>query len=275
MTRLRSLVFNALFLSWSVAMHLVTLPLLLGPPAGVYLMGWIWVRGGQFLLRAVCGLGYRIEGLENLPDHPVVIAAKHQSIWETIAFCHIFDRPIFVLKQELTRIPFYGWYLRRMGMIAIDRSGGASAMRQMVAETKDRLAKGKHVIIFPEGTRTDPGKKRPYHPGVAALYKQVGVPVLPVALDSGHFWPCRTMRQSPGRNTERLLPTMQPGLERRDFMARLEAAIEGASRDLLERAGKPVDNPVNESQDLEAAGLPGESGRTSPERSVDPARGGA
>ena len=275
MTRLRSWAFNAVFLLWSVAMHLVTAPLLLAPGRAIYFMGLIWIRGNLLLLRLICGLDYRIEGLEHFPKQPCIIAAKHQSIWETIAFCHIFDRPIFVLKQELTRIPFYGWYLRRMGMIAIDRSGGASAMRQMVAETKQRLGDGKHVIIFPEGTRTGPGKKRPYHPGVAALYKQVGVPVLPVALDSGLFWPGRTMRQSPGRITVRLLPPLQPGLERRDFMARLEESIEGASRDLLERSGRPVDNPVNESQDIEAGGLPGESGRTSPERSVDPARGGA
>lgn len=275
MTRLRSLAFSAAYLLWSLAMHLATLPFAFGPARAIYFMGLIWVRGNLLLLRVICGLSYRIEGLEHVPKEPCIIAAKHQSIWETFAFCQIFDRPVFVLKQELTRIPVYGWYLRRIGMIAIDRSGGASAMRRMVAETKDRLAQGKHVIIFPEGTRSDPGQKRPYYPGVAALYKQVGVPVLPVALDSGLFWPARTMRQSPGCITVRLLPPLLPGLERRDFMARLEAAIEGASQELQTRAEGSVDNPVNKSQDLEAAGLPGESGRTSPERSVDPARGGA
>lgn len=250
MTRLRSLVFDALFLCWSVAMHLVTLPLLLGPPGGVYLMGWIWVRGGLFLLRAVCGLGYRIEGLENLPDHPVVVAAKHQSIWETIAFCHIFRRPIFVLKHELLRIPFYGWYLRRMGMIAIDREGGATALRRMIAEARQQLDAGKHIVIFPEGTRTRPGQRRPYHPGVAALYKQLGVPVLPVALNSGLFWPARSFRQKPGRITVKMLPPLPPGLDRREFIARLEQSIEDASRSLLPDggqgtvAGEPVDNSV-------------------------------
>ena len=108
MTRLRSLLYNALFLLWSVVMHVISLPLLFGPGTGIYLMGGIWARGCMLLLRAVVGLGYRIEGLENLPDRPVVIAAKHQSIWETLAFCHIFKRPIFILKQELLRIPFYG-----------------------------------------------------------------------------------------------------------------------------------------------------------------------
>ena len=185
MMRLRSLLFNALFLLWSVGMHIISLPLLFGPGAGIYLVGGFWARGCVLLLRAVCGLGYRIEGLENLPDQPVVIAAKHQSIWETLAFCHIFQRPIFVLKQELLRIPFYGWYLKRMGMIAIDRDGGAGALRRMLAEARQTLDAGKHIIIFPEGTRTKPGQRRPYHPGVAALYKQLGVPVLPVALNSG------------------------------------------------------------------------------------------
>ncbi len=250
MTRLRSLLFNAAFLSWSVVMHLITLPLLLGPPGAVYLMGWIWVRGSLVLLRVICGLGYRLEGLENLPDRPVVIAAKHQSIWETLAFCHIFRRPIFVLKQELLRIPFYGWYLKRMGMIAIDREGGAKALRRMMAEARQRLDDGKHIVIFPEGTRTLPGQRRSYHPGVAALYKQLGVPVLPVALDSGLFWPARSFRQKPGRITVKLLPPLPPGLERRAFIARLERAIEDASRallpdqDLRDAAAEPVDKSV-------------------------------
>ncbi len=252
MTRLRSLLFNAVFLAWSVAMHLITLPLLFGPPGAVYLMGWIWVRGSLFLLRAICGLGYRLEGLENLPDHPVVIAAKHQSIWETLAFCHIFRRPIFVLKQELLRIPFYGWYLKRMGMIAIDRDGGAAALRRMMAEARQRLDSGKHIIIFPEGTRTRPGQRRSYHPGVAALYKQLGVPVLPVALNSGLYWPARSFRQKPGRITVKLLPPLPPGLDRREFIARLEQSIEDASRALLPDQGRsegsvqPVDNSVDE-----------------------------
>ena len=250
MTRLRSLLFNAIFLAWSVAMHLITVPFLLGPPGGVYFMGGLWVRASLFLLRWVGGLGYRIEGLENLPDRPVIIAAKHQSMWETIAFCHIFRRPIFVLKQELLRIPFYGWYLERMGMIAIDREGGATALRRMMAEARERLDAGKHIVIFPEGTRTKPGQRRPYHPGVAALYKQLGVPVLPVALNSGLFWPARSFRPRPGRITVRLLPPLPPGLERREFLARLEQAIEDASRSLLpdqgqgDATGGPVDNSV-------------------------------
>ena len=235
MTRLRSLLFNACFLLWSTVMHLVTLPFLLGPPGGVYFMGWTWVRGNLLLLRLVCGLDYRVEGLENLPAEPVVIASKHQSIWETMAFCHIFDRPIFILKKELIRIPFYGWYLKRMGMISIDRDGGAKAMRQMIAEARQSLEDGKHIIIFPEGTRTAPGQRRPYHPGVVALYKQLGRPLLPVALDSGRFWPAKRFRQQPGCITVRLLPALPPGLERRDFMARLEQDIEDASRALLAR----------------------------------------
>ena len=250
MTRLRSLLFNALFLIWSLVMYLIGAPLLVGPAGAIYPMGWVWVRGSLFLLRAVCGLGYRIEGLENLPDRPVVIAAKHQSMWETLAFCHIFRRPIFVLKQELLRIPFYGWYLERMGMIAIDREGGAGALRRMIAEARQRLDAGKHIIIFPEGTRTAPGQRRPYHPGVAALYKQLGVPVLPVALNSGLFWPARSFRQRPGRITVKLLPPLPPGLDRREFLARLEQGIEDASRSLLpDRGGSnapagPVDNSV-------------------------------
>ncbi len=252
MTRLRSLLFNAVFLLWSVVMHLATLPLLFGPGRAIYLMGWIWVRGSLLLLGAICGLRYRVEGWENLPDQPVIIAAKHQSIWETIAFCHVFRRPVFVLKQELLRIPFYGWYLNRTGMIAIDRDGGARALRRMIAEARERLDDGKHIVIFPEGTRTEPGQRRPYHPGVAALYKQLDVPVLPVALNSGLYWPARSFRQRPGVITVRLLPPLPPGLDRREFIARLEQAIEDASRALLpgrphRAAAMPVDNSVGKS----------------------------
>ena len=251
MTRLRSLLYNALFLLWSVGMHVISLPLLLGPGAGIYLVGGIWARGCVLLLRAVCGLGYRIEGLENLPDRPVVIAAKHQSIWETLAFCHIFQKPIFVLKQELLNIPFYGWYLKRMGMIAIDRQGGASALRRMLAEARQTLDAGKHIVIFPEGTRTEPGQRRAYHPGVAALYKQLGVPVLPVALNSGLFWPAKSFRQKPGQITVKLLPPLPPGMDRREFVGRLERAIEDASLALLPDQGcgadKLVDNSVGKS----------------------------
>ena len=137
-----------------------------------------------------------------------------------------------------------------MGMIAIDREGGAGALRRMLAEARQTLEAGKHIIIFPEGTRTEPGQRRPYHPGVAALYKQLGVPVLPVALNSGLFWPARSFRQKPGRITVRLLPPLPPGLGRREFTDRLERAIEDASRSLLpdhgRRVGKPVDNSVGE-----------------------------
>ncbi len=251
MTRLRSLLYNALFLLWSVVMHVISIPLLFGPGKGIYLMGGIWARGCVLLLRAVVGLGYRIEGLENLPDGPVVIASKHQSIWETLAFCQIFQRPIFILKQELLRIPFYGWYLKRMGMIAIDREGGASALRRMLAEARETLDAGKHIIIFPEGTRTQPGQRRAYHPGVAALYKQLGVPVLPVALNSGLFWPAKSFRQKPGQITVKLLPQVPPGLDRRAFIDRLERAIEDASLSLLldQACGvdEAVDNSVGES----------------------------
>ena len=229
MTALRSRLFNLAFFTWSVVMHLVTLPLFPGPPAAIYFMGWIWVNGTLFLLRTICGLSHRVVGEANIPAGAALIAAKHQSIWETLAFVAIFKRPIFIMKKELVSVPFYGWYLHRIGMIAIDRDGGTKAMRQMIAQTRDRLARGQHVIIFPEGTRTQPGEHRSFHPGVAALYRQLDQPVVPVALDSGLFWPGRTFSQRPGVITVEILPPIPPGLERRQFMARLEGDIQGAS----------------------------------------------
>lgn len=241
-------------------MHLVALPLLLGPSRAIYFMGLLWVRGTLGLLRVVAGLSYQVKGLGDLPSKPVIIASKHQSMWETLAFCEIFNRPSFVLKRELLRIPFYGWYLRRMGMVSIDRGGGASAMRKMMADTKHRLASGKHVIIFPEGTRTKPGASGSYHPGVAALYKQLDVPVVPVALNSGCFWPGRSFRQRPGLITVSILPAIPPGLDRRSFMTQLEQSIEDESRKLLAVAGTeiaaptPVDNSVDEAKSRKDVG---------------------
>jgi 1-acyl-sn-glycerol-3-phosphate acyltransferase len=233
MTAFRSLLFNFFFYGWTTLCVVAGLPLLLGPRIWIYYLGRIWVRPVLAALALVCGLGYRVRGRENLPQGPVLIAAKHQSAWDTIVFSVLLWDHSFVLKQELLRIPLFGLFLSRAGLIPVDRRGGSKALRRMVAEARQVAAAGRPIVIFPEGTRVAPDQHRPYQPGVAALYGQLGVPVVPVALNSGLFWRRNSLWKRPGTITLEFLPPIAPGLPRKAFLQRLEAAIEGRSRALL------------------------------------------
>lgn len=229
MQALRSLVFNLLFFAWTAVILLAGLPVLPFGVAAVHAVGRSWVRVTLALLAVVVGLRHRIVGLENLPDGPAIIAAKHQSAWDTLIFALPLRLPAYVLKRELMRIPVFGPYLACAGMIPVDRAGGGAALKQMVAKANAAAAAGRHLLIYPEGTRTAPGERRPYHPGVAALYGQLDLPVVPVALNSGRFWGRRAFIKRPGVITVEFLPPIPPGLTRRAFMAELERRIETAS----------------------------------------------
>ncbi|WP_119303622.1 lysophospholipid acyltransferase family protein [Dongia deserti] len=236
MTLLRSLLFNLFYLLWSAIMHVVSLPLLLAPAAWVWKAAHLWIDGTLFLLRLFCGLGYRELGLEHFPHGPAIIAAKHQSAWETLFLSRRLNHPSFILKRELLSIPLFGWFLRKIGMIAIDRSGRAAALKQMVRDANTAFAQGRQIIIFPEGTRVAPGAHKPYQPGIAALYSQLNVPVVPVALNSGLFWGRKAWTKKPGRILIEYLPAIPPGLDRKSFMAELEARLEPAAKKLLSGA---------------------------------------
>ena len=226
---LRALLFNlVLFLSGAVFLSL-SMPALLMPRRFTILVGDIWFSFLLFALRIICGISHEIRGLENIPDTPCIIAAKHQSAWDTFAFVTFIEDAAYVIKQELTRIPVYGWLLIKAAMVPVDRAAGAKALRNMIRTARSRLADGRHIVIFPEGTRTAPGQRRSYLPGVAALYSQLGVPVVPVALNSGLFWPRRAFLKRPGHIVVELLPPIPSGLPRREFMERLQSAIEDAS----------------------------------------------
>ncbi len=233
MTALRSLLFNVFFYGWTAVCVVIGLPLLLGPRIGIYYLGRAWAHPIIFALRLICGLRHQVRGRENLPVGPVLLAAKHQSAWDTIIFSILLWDHSFVLKQELLRIPLFGLYLSRAGLIPVDRKGGAKALKKMVAEAKAVTAAGRPIVIFPEGTRVAPDQHRPYQPGVAALYGQLEVPVVPVALNSGLFWRRNSFWKQPGCITLEFLPPIPPGLPRKDFLARLATAIEGRSRALL------------------------------------------
>ena len=199
------------------------------------------------MLRVVTGLGYRVEGAENIVAGPVIYASKHQSAWDTMIFPVILKKPAVVLKKELRRIPFYGWYLNKYGCIGIDRSAGAKALRSMVQEARAAIAAGRPIVVFPEGTRTSPGEHGTYLSGVAALYRELEIPVIPVALNSGLFWSRRSYLRRPGTITLRFLPPIPPGLERKSFMERLESEIETAQVQLI---GAAAEIPAEPSEEL-------------------------
>ncbi|GAB2176214.1 lysophospholipid acyltransferase family protein [Dongia sp. agr-C8] len=231
---LRSVLFNLLYGLWSVGMHIVCLPLLFASRRAVQAAGGIWIDGTLWLLKHVAGIDYRVTGTEHLPGTPAIYAAKHQSAWETLFLSRYLDFPAFVLKKELLSIPLFGWFMRKSGMIAVDRKGGASALRRMARQATETLESGRSILIFPEGTRVAPGQTRPYQPGVAALYTQQKVPVVPVALNSGLFWGRRSFLKRPGTILVEILPPIPPGLDRKAFMKELENRIEPAATALFQ-----------------------------------------
>ncbi|MDA0702371.1 MAG: lysophospholipid acyltransferase family protein [Proteobacteria bacterium] len=244
---LRAGLFNLGFFAWTAAVCLFLWPAIPMGRKAMIRCADLWSRGVFALLAGTVGLRHRIEGLDNLPERPAILASKHQSAWDTIAFYRILEAdPVYVLKRELTWIPILGWYLRRIGMVPVDRKGGAAALRRMTAAARAILAQGRRIVIFPEGTRTAPGTRRPYHPGIAALYIASDMPVVPVALNSGQFWPRRGFLKRPGTITLRILPPIQPGLDRRAFVAELEGRIEEACAALTATPGEnSMRNSVN------------------------------
>ncbi|MCX8231075.1 MAG: lysophospholipid acyltransferase family protein [Alphaproteobacteria bacterium] len=232
----RAIAFQLAFWIWSALINLAWLPSLLMSPLATVRGQTIWAKGVMMLLGVLVGIRYEIRGRNNIPAGPVLIAAKHQSAWDTMIFHIIANDPAVVMKAELLKIPIYGWYCRHSRMIPIDRDTGSKAIRAMVDAAKAAAAEARPIIIFPQGTRVAPGVEAPYLPGIAALYRQLGIPVVPVALNSGVFWSRQSIRRKPGTIVLEYLPVIEPGLNRKDFMARLEAAIEPASTRLAETA---------------------------------------
>lgn len=193
----------------------------------------VWAKVMRFGAKWIAGITYEVRGLEHLPDGPIMIAAKHQSVLDTIIPTLFTNMPVYVLKQELLNLPIFGWYCRKAGLIAIDRSGHMSALKAMVAQAKERFEQGRPLIIFPEGTRQMIGAEPDYKPGVAAIYMMLGVPCVPLALNTGVSWPAKGFMRYPGKVVFEFLPVIPPGLKRGPFMELLESRIEEASQALL------------------------------------------
>jgi 1-acyl-sn-glycerol-3-phosphate acyltransferase len=229
MIALRSLLFLLWFLAVTAILSLVFLPVLLLPRGATQWLARVWSRLTFFGLKLFAGIDWEIRGTP--PRGPVLVAAKHMSMWDTLALWLALDAPGVVLKRELLRIPFYGWFLWKGAAIPIDRGAGASALRKMGQAAKAVLAEGRPILIFPEGTRKKPGDAPDYKPGVAGLYGMLGVPCVPVALNSGVYWTGFIKR--PGTIVLEFLPAIPPGLKRSEFMATLESRIETATAALL------------------------------------------
>jgi len=238
---LRSFLYNFIFYTINCPTFIVFSPALLLPKDLFRYVPRTWCLFNTYLLKYVVGLTYRITGKEYISKTPVIYAMKHQSAWETLAMGHILKWPAIVLKKQLMNIPFFGWYLKHTNMIPIDRRAGSKSLRDMVTAGKKVIENNRPILIFPEGTRTLPGHTRKYQAGVYFLYKQLNIPVVPVAHNAGLFWKRRHFYKYPGTITLAFLPPIQPGLSRDAFMSQLETAIETTSQQLIKAGEKKCD----------------------------------
>lgn len=233
----RSLLFNLLFYANLIILMVAALPTFFMPRRAILFMAKTWARTSIWLLRVVCGTRVEWRGLEKLPHGGFVAASKHQSLWETFALLPLFDEPTFILKRELQWIPVFGWFAIKGGMIPIDRRAGAQTIPQMMEHARRALSEGRQIVIFPEGTRRPPHAEPAYKFGVARLYAETGAACVPIALNSGVFWPRRRFLRYPGTIVVQVLDPILPGLSPPEFMRRLQDDIEAATARLLDEAG--------------------------------------
>lgn len=223
MTAVRSFLFDAYIAIMTAIMGVLCLPALADRRVARFVTR-AWARTILGGLAVICGVRYRIEGAENIPDEPVILAANHQSMWETIVLLAVLPRPAMVFKKELLRVPVYGWWANRTG-VPVDRRAGAKALRMLRRETERHIARGDQIVVFPEGTRGPPGGLGALQPGIAGMYLIADKPVTPVVHNSGEFWRYPSGMKTPGVITLRFLPPIPPHLPRRLFMPALEAAL--------------------------------------------------
>ena len=235
MILLRSILWLIVFYAWSLVVGIGMIPLFLAPRRWMVAAMTFWARGVNAMIKSVCGITVDFRGLENLPKGRVLIAAKHQCMFDTMGPFAVLSDFSYVMKKELLVIPFYGWFSLKAGMIVVDREAHAKALRKLVADAKVRMAEAdeRQIVIFPEGHRQDPGAPPDYKPGVAALYRELGVPCVPVATNSGVHWPAHGILRLPGKIVYQFLEPIPPGLRRGEFMRLLEERIETASAALM------------------------------------------
>lgn len=234
-----ALFYPVLYINWAVFLILGSW-LLLGPRRWAMTGLAAHGRATVWLLRVICGTKMEVRSHEKLLPGPVIVAAKHQAAWDTFALISLMRDPALVMKAELLSIPLYGAFCRKFELIPIQRELGPAALRQMAREARSRAAEGREILIFPEGTRKSPGAPPDYKPGIIFLYQDLKLPVCPLALNSGAFWPRHSFLRYPGTIVVEFLDPIPPGLPRHEFMNRLESAIETASGKLLAEASKEL-----------------------------------
>ncbi|MGC9269021.1 lysophospholipid acyltransferase family protein [Acidiphilium sp.] len=220
-----SLLFHLFIIVSAVSAGVVALALNRFAPARLLPFGQAWARLALTMLRVLCGINIVVEGLENLPPGGVILAAQHQSAFDTLVWFTLLGRPSYVMKQELRRLPVIGGLLEPAGQIAIDRTGGARALRLLIEQVRAAGANGRQIIIFPEGTRVAPGQVAQLQPGIVAIARATGLPVLPVATDSGRYWPRDAIRKRPGTIRIKIYPPLAHGLDRIEMLAALHEAF--------------------------------------------------
>jgi 1-acyl-sn-glycerol-3-phosphate acyltransferase len=231
-TAIRSLTYVALFYLWTAVVSVVFTPLLFAPTRWVWIMFRYWGLGVIGLLR-ICGVRVEVRGRQHIPTGAAIVAPKHQCMLDVFAQFTWLPTSVFVMKKELAWIPWFGWYAKKAGAIVIDREGGSKTMRQVIREGTELFKQGRQVVIFPEGTRKAPGAPPEYKPGIAALYRELNVPVYPVATNAGVHWPAHGFLRKRGLIVFEYLEPIPPGLKRAEFMRILEERIEAKSTELL------------------------------------------
>jgi 1-acyl-sn-glycerol-3-phosphate acyltransferase len=225
--------FNVLFYLILFAYFVAALPTLLLPRSGILTVARWWARTNLWLLRAVCAIEVDFRGMEKIPPGPLLVSAKHQSLWETFALLLTLPDPAYIMKRELMWIPLFGWYSWKAAMIPVDRTKGSKALAELDARARAELARNRQIIIFPEGTRRPPGAGPKYKYGVVHLYAEMDVACLPIALNSGLFWPRRSLRRYPGTILVEVLDPIPPGLAKEQFFERLQNDVEAATARLV------------------------------------------
>jgi 1-acyl-sn-glycerol-3-phosphate acyltransferase len=233
---LRSLLFNVLFYLLLAFWVIVGLPTLLMPRWASVAIAQNWGRSSIWLMRVICNTKVEYRGVEKIPTGPLIVAPKHQSMWETFALLQFFPEPLYILKRELKWIPFFGWYLIKTDMIGVVRGAGGRSLIEMARRAGEEVRRGRQLIIFPEGTRTAVDAPPRYKTGVAQVYVDCGVTCLPVAVNSGLFWPRRNFMRYPGTLVVEFLDPLPPGLTRDQFIKQVSTVIDQATNRLVEVA---------------------------------------
>jgi 1-acyl-sn-glycerol-3-phosphate acyltransferase len=244
MLLLRSFAYQIAFYLIMAAILIVTLPFFFFLPhrAAIAVVKF-WTGASMWALRVVAGTRIEVRGLDKLPKGGALIAPKHQSAFETMALFPLFADPTFVMKRQLMLIPLFGWYTWKAGMIPVDRAGGSKALRKLAADSKVAAAEGRQVILFPEGTRRPAGAAPDYKFGIIHLYRELKVPVVPIALNAGLYWPRNSVLRYPGTIIMEFLDPIPPGLDSKTFLSTLIARIEPATDRLMAEAAASANPP--------------------------------